>query len=223
MAVEAELVRMLLDFAQNVIANDDRTALIAVKLGSDYTFEFDNREKVSFGAPRKKLSPSTMKRNLKRKVEYENKMMNLKTETNEDIATQTDFDITAAGVDIGTQTDYENLNQIDKETNTEEVHVNTLEEAIGIDENGTIKPRTNEVLVEMAHGHTVNNWEDIEHLILDKLKMKLIGKPWISNTGKHYMTIGFRTARQDYENWKIRTFNWQESGIRAVSSSRMYR
>ena len=75
----------------------------------------------------------------------------------------------------------------------------------------------------MAHGHTVNNWEDIEHLILDKLKMKLIGKPWISNTGKHYMTIGFRTTRQDYENWKIQTFNWQESGIRAVSSSRMYR
>ena len=101
MAVEAELVRMLLDFAQNVIAND-RTAMISVKLGEDYAFEFDNREEVSFGAPRKKLSPSTMKCNLRRKVEYENKMMNLKTETNEDIATQTDFDITTAGVDIET-------------------------------------------------------------------------------------------------------------------------
>ena len=226
MAVEAELVRLLLVFAQKAIDNG-RTAMISVKFGGDYAFEFDNRGKVEFGASRKKLSPSTIKRNLKRKLEFENKVVNLKTdiltETKDDIATQTDLDITTTGVHIDTQTEHESVDLFDKETNTEDIHINTLEEAIGIDENGIIKPRTNEVLVEMAHGHTVNTWEDIEHLIGDKLKMKLLGKPWISNTGKHYMTIGFRTARQDYENWKIQTFNWQESGIRAVTSSRMYR
>ena len=62
MAIEAELVMLLLVCARNAIDNG-RTAMISVKLGKDYAFEFDNREKVEFGASRKKLSPSTMNRN----------------------------------------------------------------------------------------------------------------------------------------------------------------
>jgi len=66
------------------------------------------------------------------------------------------------------------------------------------------------------------DWGQIEDFIIEEMKFTLIGKPWISNNGNHYMTIGFRTKRRDYEKWKTETFNWQDSNIRAVTYSRLY-
>ena len=75
----------------------------------------------------------------------------------------------------------------------------------------------------MKTSHTFNNWEQIELHIRETLKLTLIGKPWIANNGRQFMTIGFRTFRRDFEQWKMETFNWQESGLQSVTSSRLYR
>ena len=75
----------------------------------------------------------------------------------------------------------------------------------------------------MKLSHGIKNWDEIESIISDNLKLTLFGRPWMANNGRQFMTIGFRTKVQDFEDWKIRTFNWQDSGIRAVSLSRLYR
>ena len=83
--------------------------------------------------------------------------------------------------------------------------------------------RKNDVIVEMKLNRGIKNWQDFEAHISDNHQISLIGKPWISNNGRLFMTVGFRTKMQDFDNWKIRTFNWQDSGIGAVSFSRLYR
>ena len=75
----------------------------------------------------------------------------------------------------------------------------------------------------MKINHNVKDWNEIESHITDNLKLPLIGKPWISNNGRIFMTIGFRTRKKEFEDWKLRTFNWQESGVTAVTFSRLYR
>ena len=84
-------------------------------------------------------------------------------------------------------------------------------------------PRRNEALVEMKYSHSAKSWDEIELFITKNLQLSLAGKPWIANNGRQYMTVGFRTSREDFENWKCRTLNWQESGIRGVTSSQVYR
>ena len=54
------------------------------------------------------------------------------------------------------------------------------------------------------------------------LKFSLIGKPWIANNGRHFVTVGFKTWTSEYEKWKINSVNWREPGIRAVAFSRLY-
>ena len=82
-------------------------------------------------------------------------------------------------------------------------------------------PQKNEVILEMQINHRVKNWSEIESHITEKLNLTLIGRPWISNKERHYMSIEFRTEQTEHEKWKLETFNWQHSGIRAVTSSRM--
>ena len=77
--------------------------------------------------------------------------------------------------------------------------------------------------VAARNSSNIKNWQEIEAHISENIQLTLIGKPWISNNGRLFMTVGFRTKMQDFENWKIRTFNWQDSGIGAVSFSRLYR
>ena len=112
---------------------------------------------------------------------------------------------------------------IDAGTNTECIEVNTLENTLKISENGYIHPLQDEALVEMRINHDFKSWDDIGLFIDKNLKMKLHRRPWLSNNGRHFKTIGFRTYKADYESWKIRTFNWQDSGIREVTSSKLYR
>ena len=101
--------------------------------------------------------------------------------------------------------------------------IESLENILEIDKNGQIHPKKNEVIVEMKLNHSIKNWQEIETNISDNLQLSLIGKPWIANNGRLFMTVGFRTKIEDFEKWKIRTLNWQDSGIGAVSFSRLYR
>ena len=74
----------------------------------------------------------------------------------------------------------------------------------------------------MRINHEDLDAEKIETFIEKRLKFSLIGKPWIANNGRHFVTVGFKTWTSDYEKWKVNSVNWQDSGIRAVYFSRLY-
>ena len=79
-----------------------------------------------------------------------------------------------------------------------------------------------ETILEMRINHEDLDAEKIETFIEKRLRFSLIGKPWIANSGRHFVTVGFRTWTSDYEKWKVNSVNWQDSGIRAVNFSRLY-
>ena len=108
-------------------------------------------------------------------------------------------------------------------SNTDIVEIQSLEDELKVDEKGVISCNEGESLIEMCISHDVKSWEEIAIMIKEKLNMRLIGRPWLANNGRLYKTVGFRTLRKDLENWKIATFNWQDSGVRAVASSKLYR
>ena len=82
--------------------------------------------------------------------------------------------------------------------NTDEEEIETMEKNLEVDTNGHIHPRKNEVIVEMALSHSAKNWNDVKEHISENLQLSLKGNPWISNNGRHYMTVGFRTNLQDF-------------------------
>ena len=112
---------------------------------------------------------------------------------------------------------------VDAEVNTGSLKVDTLEDELVLDSNGEMRPNFNETMVEISVSHDVKTWEDILNIIDKKLGMRALGRPWIANTGRHFKTIGFRTPKLEYENWRKSTYNWQELGVRAITSSRLYR
>ena len=62
----------------------------------------------------------------------------------------------------------------------------------------------------------------VERYISKSLKLSLIGKPWIANNGRHFVTVGFKTYTSDYKKWKDDNVNYQDSGVRAVTFSQLY-
>ena len=46
-----------------------------------------------------------------------------------------------------------------------------------MDNNGNISPAEGEVLIEMSVSHDLKTWEDITHVIREKLKMTIFGRP----------------------------------------------
>ena len=120
----------------------------------------------------------------------------------------------------GTQTE---LQCISVGVNTENQKVTTFKDEDDTVEKGVMFPKNNEILVEMRFGHSFKSWPDIEEHIRHNFKMTLFGQPWICNNGKHFMTIGFRTIKKDFEAWKGRTLHWKDSGTREVASSRLYK
>ena len=81
----------------------------------------------------------------------------------------------------------ENINTIEVGINTEEVELEKLEDVLNVDANGTINPCKGEVLAKVIMSH------EVEHHIINKLKLTLRGRLWIANNGRMYKTIGFRT------------------------------
>ena len=211
------------------MTKSEHCATISVRIGQDFDFSFTNQDFTST----KRLSPSQQNRNKMRKINYEKnkgaasphfddgeQIMNMKQELKTSFS-QTDVIVSSAN-DMETQTEVVTLK--DNAVNTEEQEIVKLDSVLNVDDNGTIQARDgSEKLVERRISHNFKTWEEIKHYVEENLGMNLIGRPWLANNGNHYKTVGFRTKAESYEDWKIRTFNWQESGVRAVSSSRLYR
>ena len=143
----------------------------------------------------------------KETLETNAKTLEKKAET-KDSESQTDSLSTAT---TGTTTDmknYDNSNsdKLDKQK----------------DQNREIRPKENETIVEMRIGHDDLDEKKVENYISKSLKFSLIGKPWIANNGRHFVTVGFRTNTSDYEKWRANTANYQDSGLRAVTFSQVY-
>ena len=90
------------------------------------------------------------------------------------------------------------------------------------DQSREIRPKKNETILEMKIGHDDLDETKVETYITKSLKFSLIGKPWIANNGRHFVTVGFKTNTSDYEKWKANTVNYQDSGLRAVMFSQLY-
>ena len=198
-------------------------AYINIRIWNEFHFEYSNQESEELYS-KKRLSPSQMKRNLARRKNFEEKKIadDKTDDVKGDIETKGEIETLTNNLELK-NVDKDTIEKIDSESqteikefktigvNTEEFKVETLEDKLEVDKNGVIYPQKKEILVEMKVNHGIKNWEEIESIISDNLKLTLLGRPWIANNGRHFLTIGFRTKEQDYENWKLGTFNWQES------------
>ena len=123
----------------------------------------------------------------------------LEKKESKDAETQTESEEVIEKQDSESQTTIIPLETVG--TNTDEAEIETLENILEVDKNGHIHPRLSESLVEMKVNHNAKDWKQIETHIKENLKLPLI----------------------ENGDWKLRTFNWQDSGITSVSSSRLYR
>ena len=225
------------------LATLEQCASITVKIGSEFNFEFCNKEASSKLG--RKLSPSQLNRNRMRRQEYLINKLGTVSKIEEDpshgsLKQNGELDMVNSVMintnEVETQTDVVELThfgvntEIMESVSAEVAHVGVNTEIqkhdslLEVDENGVIHPRDhNEKIVEMKINHDFKSWEEVQVFIKENLKMDIIGRPWLSNSGRLYKTVGFRTLSDDYERWKLEKFNWQDSGIRAVSSSRLYR
>ena len=236
-----ELLSRCLDITRQLVELEHK-AMINIKIGEKFVFMFDNQENIVH----RNKSPSQKKRDLRRKYDFQDsKLRKCKSEKDTDnVEAVNDDKIETKVTETQTEIFCEEVKKVDSETQfdssftTRTVETNTdadidndeetESDHLEINEKGEIHPRKNENILEMRISHNVNNsapghWAEVESYISEQLKFTLIGKPWIANNGNRYMTIGFRTFRKEYENWKLNTFNWQGSNIRAVTFSRLYR
>ena len=140
-----------------------------------------------------------------KKETFETKNLEEKTET-KDSETQTEILVTSTGMNTD-DTNHDDDCRDDKQD---------------MNKNREIRPKEKETILEMRINHEDLDAEKIETFIEKRLKFSLIGKPWIANNGRHFVTVGFKTWTSDYEKWKENSVNWRDSGIRAVYFSRLY-
>ena len=168
-----------------------------------------------------------MKRNFERKETFRNmkkqtiETLEKKTET-KDSETQTDILVTSTGMNTDKNHDDEhsdNKQDVNKNTDTKQED-DKSDDTQDFDKNRQIRPKDNETILEMRVNHEDLDEKKIETFI--SKKFSLIGKPWIANNSRHFVTVGFKTWTSDYEKWKVNSVNWQDSGIRAVYFSRLY-
>ena len=204
MSVPCELLSQCLEITLN------QKAAINIRIGSDFVFSFNNQE-----TSERKKSPSQIKRNLERneifqntkkeKLERDENTLEKKIET-KDSESQTDILTTT-----GTDTDMKN----EQDSNNDKLEIRK-------DQSREIRPKKNETILEMRIGHDDLDETKVETYITKSLKFSLIGKPWIANNGRHFVTVGFKTNTSDYEKRKANTVNYQDSGLRAVMFSQLY-
>ena len=77
-------------------------------------------------------------------------------------------------------------------------------------------------IVELKFGHDMGSWDEVTKHIINKLKMKMSGKAWLSSSGPHFRVIAFRMDKVEYERWKLSTYNWERIA-RTVSMSKLFR
>ena len=209
MSVPCELLSQCLEITKQLITLNQKAA-INIRIGSDFVFSFNNQE-----TSERKKSPSQIKRNLERneifqntkkvKLERDENTLEKKIET-KDSESQTDILTTT-----GTDTDMKN----EQDSNNDKLDIRK-------DQSREIRPKKNETILEMRIGHDDLDETKVETYITKSLKFSLIGKPWIANNGRHFVTVGFKTNTSDYEKWKANTVNYQDSGLRAVMFSQLY-
>ena len=212
MSVPCELLSQCLEITKQLITLNQKAA-INIRIGSDFVFSFNNQE-----TSERKKSPSQIKRNLERneifqstkkeKLERDENTLEKKIET-KDSESQTDILTTT-----GTDTDKSDMKN-EQDSNNDKLDI--LKE-----QSREIRPKKNETILEMKIGHDDLDETKVETYITKSLKFSLIGKPWIANNGRHFVTVGFKTNTSDYEKWKANTVNYQDSGLRAVMFSQLY-
>ena len=246
-SMESEMLLQCTNLVYSVI-NSNIEATIQIKCGN-LSFDYSSH---AFGGFRtyKRLSPSQIRRNEDRKLNFlKNRVKiepshctDLSTEVEAKVNCETQTETTTADAETSTEvqskvnceTQTENITAdaetsteivtfADAEANTEVNNMESLEDNIGVDENGVIKPNGGEILIEMNVSHDAKTLKDIQNIISSNLQMKSIGRPWLANTGRLFKTVGFRTMNDEYEKWRTATFNWQNSGVRKVATSRLYR
>ena len=202
------------------------SATISIKIGNEFDFNFSNQEPQVRSISN--CSPSQLRRNQARKLDYErkcnlenNQFVEMKNVLGENNQIHDTCSVKEDHVkDVEGQTEV--VSVADVEVKTDDNEIAKLDDSLNIDKNGTIYPNSSEEkLVEMRVSNDVKSWEDVQQIIKENLRMSVIGRPWLANSGKLFKTVGFRTLSADYEKWKIDTYNWQEAGTRAVSSSRL--
>ena len=209
MSVPCELLSQCLDITKQLITLNQKAA-INIRIGSDFVFSFNNQE-----TSERKKSPSQIKRNLERneifqntkkeKLERDENTLEKKIET-KDSESQTDILTTT-----GTDTDMKN----EQDSNNDKLEIRK-------DQSREIGPKKNETNIEMRIGHDDLDETKVETYITKSLKFSLIGKPWIANSGRHFVTVGFKTNTCDYEKWRANTVNYEDLGLRAVMFSQLY-
>ena len=221
-------------------------ASLSVKIGDVFDFNFSNHNEENV---KKKLSPSQVRRNQLRNLKHmqsfmvnnnagEVKKENIQSDMvheeehravieSSDYSSQTE---TVEFTDCGTNTEVNAVEVTDCGINTEVAVANCgtnteviqYENILKVDPHGKIHPSEGESLVEVRVSHEAQTWEDVG-LIIKKMGLKIIGRPWIASTGNLFKTIGLRIGKEDFEKWKLSIFNWQESGVRKVTFSRLCR
>ena len=210
MSVPSELLSQCLEITKQLIALNQKAA-INIRIGNEFEFSFNNQE-----MGERKKSPSQVKRNLERNAIFKN-MKKEKLETSPKT-----FAKKPETKDSETQT--VNLSKTTS-TNTDLIKAQeTNNDKLDIKKNQDreIRPKKNETIVEMRIGHDDLDEKKVESYITKTLKFSLIGKPWIANNGRHFVTVGFRTNSSDYDTWRANTANYQDSGLRAVTFSQVY-
>ena len=95
---DSALAQKFLEFCQE-LTSKGKSFNLSLTIGSDFSFSLDTREKNTSTqvAWKKKLSPSTLRRNLKRKEEFLKKKHSesKKSETEEDSSSQNLFCVTS--------------------------------------------------------------------------------------------------------------------------------
>ena len=180
MSVPCELLSQCLEITKQLITLNQKAA-INIRIGSDFVFSFNNQE-----TSERKKSPSQIKRNLERneifqntkkeKLERDENTLEKKIET-KDSESQTDILTTT-----GTDTDMKN----EQDSNNDKLEIRK-------DQSREIRPKKNETILEMKIGHDDLDETKVETYITKSLKFSLIGKPWIANNGRHFVTVGFKT------------------------------
>lgn len=194
----------------------------------DFRFSFDNKKNIQ---NKKTKSPSQQRRNFDRQAEFkkrlEKKENNLeaseekvKTESEKKDLNDEKFHVPKIEVEtVATQTDTATL---EKETQTEYNQNEPAPDNIEINEKGEIVPKPNETIIELKFSHDLKNWDEVKMHITENLRLKILGKPWLANNGRHFKTIAFKTLRRDFEIWKQENLNW-ENIARPVTLSRIYK
>ena len=226
MSDDATLLSQCLEWTKQLMSQNEEV-FVNIRMG-DFRFSFDNKKNIQI---KKTKSPSQQRRNFDRQAEFkkrlEKKENNLEA-SEEKVTTESEkkdfndekFHEPKIEVEtVATQTDTATL---EKETQTEYDQNEPAPDNTEINEKGEIVPKPNETIIELKFSHDLKNWDEVKMHITENLRLKILGKPWLANNGRHFKTIAFKTLRRDFEIWKQENLNW-ENIARPVTLSRIYK